>query len=608
MTDKKLRYTFVFIALLCLAAVGNTTEAENQQGKTHTARLELTPESTPVIYPMRQEFVDSFERTTVAPWTTGPTFLWGIRDTANTYGPDTCAVSGYRYAGYPNTDIAVYPGDADALLTSPTIDITGWDSLYISFSQWGDFEGPATNFDGGIIEISNDNGVTWLQIDSLAQGHLNPTYDTTLAGGSTLLYDWAYCYDTPGWVNVSSMDLIDLGYAATGDQIRIRFWFCSDQLAGGQGWFIDDVRIADTSPPDLQPPVIVHTPLTDTTDTLTPYTVMAIVTDDGIGVDPDSVLLHYEIENGPILDVSMIQVAPDTFQGDIPAQSYHTDIWYQIVAADNAGNIGSTPTYTFEVTNARTIMYDDGQPYWTTSLTTGQGMFTQFAFSDVGIDSGHLHQVKFFFDAAGEFDLRVYRGTAGNPGPLLDSLAGLLSPGYQWHTVDITDLDIQLSGSAVAGIILGPVTGSDTLAVLQDPTLNYANNRWQYSAGVWSHPGGGGDNMIRLKVIPLEAPGIDENTNKPLSVFTLAQIAPNPVKKTGVIEYNLPTTQRVSLDIYDVAGQLIRTLVNEVAEAGTHQVVWDGRDARGNQVASGVYLYRLKGESESATEKLIFVR
>ena len=61
-------------------------------------------------------------------------------------------------------------------------------------------------------------------------------------------------------------------------------------------------------------------------------------------------------------------------------------------------------------------------------------------------------------------------------------------------------------------------------------------------------------------------------------------------------------------DIYDVAGQLIRTLVNEVAEAGTHQVVWDGRDARGNQVASGVYLYRLKGESESATEKLIFVR
>jgi flagellar hook assembly protein FlgD len=57
-----------------------------------------------------------------------------------------------------------------------------------------------------------------------------------------------------------------------------------------------------------------------------------------------------------------------------------------------------------------------------------------------------------------------------------------------------------------------------------------------------------------------------------------------------------------------VAGKLVRNLVDETAEAGTHQAVWDGRDERGNRVASGVYLYRLQGENERATKKLIFVR
>ena len=92
------------------------------------------------------------------------------------------------------------------------------------------------------------------------------------------------------------MDLMALGYVNTGDQIQIRFTFCSDPAAAGMGWFVDDVRIDQTSPPDLQPPVIVHTPLSDTTDTLSNYTITATVTDAGSGLDPDSVYLHYQIE------------------------------------------------------------------------------------------------------------------------------------------------------------------------------------------------------------------------------------------------------------------------------------------------------------------------
>jgi len=74
----------------------------------------------------------------------------------------------------------------------------------------------------------------------------------------------------------------------------------------------------------------------------------------------------------------------------------------------------------------------------------------------------------------------------------------------------------------------------------------------------------------------------------------------------------LPVESRVSLKIYDFAGRLIRTLVNKNQEAGYYRVSWDGRDASGKKVATGIYFYKLKayggGESYTKTRKLILIR
>jgi hypothetical protein len=607
---------FVFVALLCLAAVGTSAEVANQQVKPHTIQVKSNVESVPVVFPMRQEFVDSFERANIAPWTTGGdagSGFWGIRDTADTFGPQAPAWAGYQYPGHPSTDVSVYPSPGTnpgylTWLASPTIDITGWPAVYVSFSYWSDLEGAATNFDGAIVEISANGGITWVQVDSNATGHLNPTYDAQLANTGQLLTKWAYCYTTnPNWVKVSSQDLIALGYVAAGNQIQVRVNFAYDALSGGQGFFVDDFRIADTPPPDLQPPVFVHTPLPDTADTISNYTVSAVITDVGSGVNPDSVILHYEIESGPVVDVNMTLVSTDTYEADIPAQSWHTDIYYRVMAADSAGNWGQTPLYNFEVTNARTIIYDDNQPnFGPLVVNAGDGSFTRFVFTDVGIDSGLVHQLKVLLDNAGEIDVRLYQAVGiAAPGPFIDSVAGFISPGYQWSTIDLTDLNITTANPF--GIFVGYIMIDDSVGVARDAILDNPALMWNYVGAVWQ-PEASGDFLMRLKVIPLDAPGVDENTNKPFSVFNLAQIAPNPVKTTGVIEYQLPTSQRVSLKVYDVAGKLVRNLVDETAEAGTHQAVWDGRDERGNRVASGVYLYRLQGENERATKKLIFVR
>jgi len=617
MIDRKVNYVLLFTAMLVLATVGSATEIENQTSTTNTVQLELSRESVPVLIPMRQEFVDSFERSVIAPWTTGgdaASGLWGMRDTNDTYGPQAPAWDGYRYPGHPSTDLALYPspGSNPGYLTwiaTPTIDITGWPAFYLSFSYWADLEGAATNFDGAIVEISSNNGVSWVQVDSLAAGHLNPTYDQTLANTGQLGTAWAYCYSTnPDWVNVSSEDLVSLGYVSAGNQVMVRFTFAYDALSGGQGFFIDDVRIADSPPPDLVPPNIVHTPLPDTADTVNNYTVTATITDPGSGVNTDSVRLYYQVEGSSAVTIPMVSTGADVYEADIPAQSWHTDIWYRVQAADNAGNWGQTALLNFEVTNARTIIYDDNQPnYAPLVVTPGDGCFTRFEFDDVGIDSGLLHQVKFLFEGPGTVDIRIYQAPGvGQPGSFIDSIAEFESPGYQWSTIDLTDLNISTANpyGIFVGYIIGP---GDSVGLLRDVAVDYVGQMWNYQGGLWT-PEAGGDFMIRLKVIPLDEPGIDENDSKALSTFNLGQIVPSPMKTAGIISYQTPSAQHVSLMVYDVTGKLVRTLVDQRVDAGTHSVVWDSRDNTGKQVASGVYFYRLQGETQNVTKKLIVVR
>lgn len=88
---------------------------------------------------------------------------------------------------------------------------------------------------------------------------------------------------------------------------------------------------------------------------------------------------------------------------------------------------------------------------------------------------------------------------------------------------------------------------------------------------------------------------------------------PNPFNSTTNIVFEIPRTGRtqgefVELNIYDVLGQKIRSLVSENISPGTYKVVWDGRDDYGREMSSGVYIYRLKADEFSASRKLLIIR
>ena len=93
------------------------------------------------------------------------------------------------------------------------------------------------------------------------------------------------------------------------------------------------------------------------------------------------------------------------------------------------------------------------------------------------------------------------------------------------------------------------------------------------------------------------------------TVFSLSLNYPNPFNPSTSIDYALPQASEVNLKIYNVLGQLVRSLVREKKQGvGSHTVQWDGRDDLGIRVASGVYIYRIEAEDFVRSRKMLMLK
>jgi hypothetical protein len=90
--------------------------------------------------------------------------------------------------------------------------------------------------------------------------------------------------------------------------------------------------------------------------------------------------------------------------------------------------------------------------------------------------------------------------------------------------------------------------------------------------------------------------------------YGLSQNYPNVFNPETQIAYQLPQAGLVSLKVYNIKGELVRTLVDEYEEVGYHIAVWDGRNTNGEEVASGVYFYRMVSNDFKATKKMILLK
>jgi predicted outer membrane repeat protein len=92
-------------------------------------------------------------------------------------------------------------------------------------------------------------------------------------------------------------------------------------------------------------------------------------------------------------------------------------------------------------------------------------------------------------------------------------------------------------------------------------------------------------------------------------ITMLHQNHPNPFNPQTTIAFEIPKQEVVSLRVFDMAGRMVRSLITaEPQTPGRHEVVWNGRDDSGRQVASGTYFYRLEAGSYSETKRMVLIK
>lgn len=101
---------------------------------------------------------------------------------------------------------------------------------------------------------------------------------------------------------------------------------------------------------------------------------------------------------------------------------------------------------------------------------------------------------------------------------------------------------------------------------------------------------------------------LDDEVNRLPDRYNVSMNYPNPFNSSTSIEFGLPRQSQVTVTVYNLLGQNIRSLVDRDESAGNYTIIWDGKDASGEPVASGVYFYRFETGDHSETKKMLLLR
>ena len=388
-----------------------------------------------------------------------------------------------------------------------------------------------------------------------------------------------------------------------------------------------------------------HTPLPDTQDTLNVYS--AIFGLQGIGVmggAPDSVFLHYSTDNfQTTASVQATRLIGDQYRADIPAQSSGAIVEYFVTAYDPLGNaslrIPFSGAFSFLV-GFNTVLLDEleVESGWVVgapddNATTGIWERVDPQATSIGSQPEDDHTAAgtdcYVTDGrndpnnAGAFDVDNGKTTLFTP---IFDLSALENPAiryYKWYSnnkgatpgtdfwvVHISNdsgqtwVNVENTNVSTEGWEKFQFRVSDYVAATSVVLLRFVASDF----GAGSLVEGLVDDFEILETgAPTSVEGPKDGSELPRS-FALYQNYPNPFNPSTRITYTLPKESNVALKIYNSLGQELRTLVNESQTAGRKTVQWDGKNARGLSVSSGVYVYRLQAGNEVRVKKMLFLR
>ncbi|MCP4291027.1 MAG: S8 family serine peptidase [bacterium] len=248
-----------------------------------------------------------------------------------------------------------------------------------------------------------------------------------------------------------------------------------------------------------------------------------------------------------------------TNEGASDLNSLYNGVYCDFDINDSSANMGGT-----DATRNLTYMYSAGGPYFGIALIGPEGTAENLSLINN--------------------ETYVYPNSAIGDGFKLRFLKAILSTpstptAEDWSA--ITSSQVNLSANGGTAVTTYALVYGETLAQLQD-NVDAANSAYN----------------------PLSP--ISDNT--PIKIFRLAQNHPNPFNPSTNIKFSVAGEGHVELGIYDLSGRLVRTLVSETRAAGEHSVSWDGRDASGGNVPSGMYFYKYASGGETTSRKMTLIK
>jgi len=374
---------------------------------------------------------------------------------------------------------------------------------------------------------------------------------------------------------------------------------------------------------------IQHDPPLFTTDTLNPYIISTTITP-GNGLNEDSLFLFWRSDTlSPFFKQDLQALGSNQYQAEIPAQSEGTMLHYYFSAQDSLNNVVNypvgAPRFKFKLhvaTDLITFDFEDGLFLWQTgginnhwSITSVDSYQRIFSLTD-SPPGGYENNTDSWAGIKETFDLidvenpqlsfwHRYQFWSGDSGFVEINTDG----GKSWERLSPAFVDSQREWTQ-ANFSLDSYTGHTNVKfrfhLISDDTST--GDGWYID-----------DVQVDFKPTSVE----EEPASVPLQ-FSLGQNYPNPFNPTTVIQYTVGSPQMKAVDgglwtadgplvhttlrIFNVLGQLVRTLVNEEMMPGDYQIVWDGKDNRGKEVASGIYFYQLATENKKITKKMVLLK
>ena len=281
----------------------------------------------------------------------------------------------------------------------------------------------------------------------------------------------------------------------------------------------------------------------------------------------DSVLIWYKVNNGNFQAVNMTNTSANHYSGMIPKQQAGSTVKYYISAADRSNRRATTPfigaadPFSF-ITTYTNITAAPDTLWFTTIEDAMNGQVTR------------LHNYM-----ANAISLANIQQEGESGWPWVDSLSVTSFP----HLMNPGDSEY------VRVRIPLPVEGA--------PATLYLIDSLRYTTTV------GAQRLVIMINTDLLS-GINKNPG----TTVLRNSYPNPFSSVTFIPLEIKQGGYVTLEIFDVRGFLIKTLVSKVLDPGTPTIQWDGTDAGGNKLPGGIYLCRLTTENKVETNRMVLLR